>query len=574
MRRMANTTARFSASVTCHRTLFGVVFEQARARTSLETLSEEKQATLSASRFPVTALTGRFFAVGGHSTTTIPSRYEIKGVRSLSITCPTGDAAVADLDSGRTACVAEAMWKKAAIFAPFPGRGAISITLQPETGQQLSTGVHFLRALTAALKFSIYETRSHEEMTEGLLTMAASLQRRSFVYTTGSHARTLRAPKGEGKTTMLRAFAAVCGSAFPSVIPVYISYLSVEKTEELRTKSVQEIVERCLCERDVLTLDELSLAKDRAVAIQDALQRSGKQLFLLVDEVDELYRIDKNLKLFQAQLANSSMLQLSDFGTQTSGNIAVVICGSTVSLSRLVSCNVSEALLREFPNLHGAPHLNGTKYLAWRVHSAPGVDLGVAMAVLASKRDIHGDIALARVAAFWGGSNARVLDNVVGSELSAKAGLEAIPFRKDEAQKRMSSITGKFANALLQRMWKDNRALLSTMWDEKAATFNVERIKTVDWEVKFKPLTAAVTDRLWQSVAVPSDGVVFEAINELQDLSYISLGLDRRVYPAALSHLFLHRISDGIVELLLKNWEASVSVSLPGLAVTVAKRGR
>ena len=114
----------------------------------------------------------------------------------------------------------------------------------------------------------------------------------SFEDSTGAHARLLHGLKGEGKTTALRAFTAVCESRFPSSIPIYISYLNFRTSgKQLASKTIQDIVAEVLTARGVLTEDWASV-KNQPVAIIRALGRSNKQLLVLVDEVDELYRID------------------------------------------------------------------------------------------------------------------------------------------------------------------------------------------------------------------------------------------------------------------------------------------
>lgn len=239
----------------------------------------------------------------------------------------------------------------------------------------------------------------------------------------------------------------------------------------------------------------------------------------------------------------------------------MVICGFTVLLPLLISCNLTAGRLQEFPNLSGAPHLNSTKFLALRVRPCPGIDSSIAAAVLAAKLDVPVDVKTARMATFWGGSNAHALTTFVNGGFASRCGLSVVPSFESGAQKRISSVQGTFFRALLAQMWESNRTLLNPLWDEEAGVFSTERIKSVAWDTTFESVTEIQATAAWSKIAPGSVETAFDAISVLCDLSYITSGPNRTVYPAALCHMFLLHGDDR----LARSWDASLKLVLPDL---------
>jgi len=86
------------------------------------------------------------------------------------------------------------------------------------------------------------------------------------------------------------------------------------------------------------------------------LNEQQKKLFLIVDELDELYRKSPSLAL------ENTLDELQGLGNKTTGTIAVVLCGSSLMLPALISRTTTDMMMKEFPMLKHAPDLNIHKY--------------------------------------------------------------------------------------------------------------------------------------------------------------------------------------------------------------------
>ena len=89
-----------------------------------------------------------------------------------------------------------------------------------------------------------------------------------------------------------------------------------------------------------------------------SLHAANKKLFLIVDELDQLYRCKPDA----AGIYYTILDELKYYGNSLAGNVAVVASSSLTSLEMLIEKNAVVALQDEFPLLPGATSLKGSKY--------------------------------------------------------------------------------------------------------------------------------------------------------------------------------------------------------------------
>lgn len=454
-------------------------------------------------------------------------------------------------------------WLKAPVFSPLQPVTLTNPT-KPANAEEL------LKSASSASAYPLFRIRSHNEMVESLLKFCQGLSSGRYFGTTGIHARTLQAPKGEGKTTILRAFAAVCQSMFPDVIPVYISLANFRRSKALRTSPVDEVVLDQLILHGVLKREEITGDPyfDPTVLISDVLERSNQRVLLLVDEFDELYRVDRMDEPELTRIAKDSMGSLSAFANLTTGRVGVVACGSTASLRKLLACTpgTDRSFYDEFPNLRGAPHLNGTKFSRFVVTPSTSVDLSVARAVLEAQSTTVKE-GTVRLAAFIGGSNPRAIANTIEAGFDARS--IRSPLQTDETRRRMNSFDGAFLAALMDRLWERNKALLESLLRPGSHLPSAVLVMHTPWENRFSPLKLSECISIFAEVAAKHDPDLVaykdprDAVDVLCDLGYLTqLHYHDEVFPSSLGQVFVCRGVDNSDAKLFQSWALEVGAQI------------
>lgn len=150
----------------------------------------------------------------------------------------------------------------------------------------------------------------------------------------------------------MKLFTRICGALFPSIIPIYIT---------------GEGVRRHQSSFHALDLWDLRVSAARAYgvaagtihtdsALDQALRAAGRQMFIILDEADELYRIDKGEEPIRSNVLQS-LGDLQVLGGGISGLYCVMLCSSSASMYRLV-CSEPRHLRDKYPLVVGAPGLN------------------------------------------------------------------------------------------------------------------------------------------------------------------------------------------------------------------------
>ncbi len=194
---------------------------------------------------------------------------------------------------------------------------------------------------------------------------------------------------------MLQSFVLLCPALFPDVIPVYITYDKENPSIDERTTildTVVPIVNKSL-KIDIAKDFEDEYIGDKLIS---ALDEKGKYLFLIVDEVDQLYRQDPRKEFAKV---HNSLKQLAWMANDTRGKIAIFACGSSASCCLLVTCNGDR---NEFPALVGAANLNSQKFGTLRLPAHVFTDVNVIENITEP-----GSLELRRLLAFGVGINPR-----------------------------------------------------------------------------------------------------------------------------------------------------------------------
>jgi hypothetical protein len=339
---------------------------------------------------------------------------------------------------------------------------------------------------------TIFRTPSHRELVNALSGMTRLLAGNKFHRINGSPSRTLQGAKGIGKTTMLREFVAVCEAAFPNVIPIYVTYEALgARGNPLGAEPLMSAVSRVLRQRDI-PVDDPSEGITEGVMVARALAAREMYLLLIVDELDELYKVAPT-DPHRFAVANETLYDLQWLGTQMTGRFCTLLCGSSAVTPLLIVGNSAE-LAAEFPRVVGAPNLNGTKFREWRIPSPCCTDLAVVTSVLEHRLGVRPSKALVRYTAFIGGATVRDVQSTVDA-ISISSATSAVDFRTPSLSKTsnrtLDSDTGRLYTALLARMVAENRGLCDRLLTN--GRIDPVKVGSVPWEDEFAPLT-------WQQV--------------------------------------------------------------------------
>ena len=204
----------------------------------------------------------------------------------------------------------------------------------------------------------LFHTVAHAALLEVLVSHARALCDGAFKGSNGAPCRTLVGARGIGKTTMMRAFALVAASAFPGLLPVYLSGQGLLMPTHALQRAHLPALLGAIAAREGLAFDAVTLYSP------------GKRLLLLVDEFDDLYRAPPSEPVL-AHNVLATLEALKSLGDRTAGNSSVLLCGSSSSTYRLVQGDVRQWDDRFPLALGGIPDLNSTKFSRLRIPTSP-----------------------------------------------------------------------------------------------------------------------------------------------------------------------------------------------------------
>lgn len=188
----------------------------------------------------------------------------------------------------------------------------------------------------------VYHSRAQQELYEVLFSVSSTLATGAYRSKGTLASKTLRGPRGTGKSTAMTAFATVAPLFLPDLIPVYVNYIGMDDSAAggyMRRYSVL-----------VMVADALAVHGIHAAPTQDgivaALERHDKYVLLLLDEVDKLYesqgdvRVDSSNPSLRFAVELQTLGQLASLGDDPRGRLAVLLCGSSSLLGDLITTNL------------------------------------------------------------------------------------------------------------------------------------------------------------------------------------------------------------------------------------------
>lgn len=368
---------------------------------------------------------------------------------------------------------------------------------------------------------------------EFLYRRASLLSQGRFVGKTGTSCSTVVGHKGSGKTTALRNFVCAASACFPSVVLVYVTYRGPGSA--IWNVPIVEVI----C--DALSVEPAHSAnkyESPHARLERHLEREGKQLFLVVDDVDMLYRQNPT----QIPSVTTTIHQLAAIGDSPKGRISVVLAGSSVMLENLIQTNKTPAMLMEFPALNGAVDLNSTKYATFMVPATHPLDIE-ALEIVARTLGVAGQ-GYINVLLFTAGTTPRNVNRVKN-----KTGIELMNMDTDVnccGQNTLAiPVVKDLYRGIMDRLADKNKEMLNDVLGN-IQTRDISYVASSEWIEKFKPLEYDEVVEVWSSLPTGED--VYDltySLFHLSDRSWIELnGLKnahpRYVYPGTMMTLFKH----------------------------------
>lgn len=393
----------------------------------------------------------------------------------------------------------------------------------------------------------VLDTRSHAKLFAVLANKTSVLARGEFVGHGAGASQTLLGHRGIGKSTVLRIFAATAPLVFPNVIPVYVNFYKAgaAAATELLMPAVVEAVARA----GVATPGPASLD-----GLIPELQRSGKFVLLLVDELDSLYMVNTTHQPDGSPpIAAGTLWQLGALGDNPAGRVITLLCGSSAVLPDLITANgkVHPDMVSRYPLLAFAPNLNGQKFRSMRIESDPPTSLAAVARINRLPADEREwtpeERRIISVVAFVAGATARNCGRVWrsgGLDLEPLLG-ELNVMEQWEASDTLHTMLGVVFDAVMTALWQNNEELMAGLVDAATGELRHDAVATGEWARRFRPLDMdeIIRGGLEFPGADASPQVRLRQVAMLADKDYFSLDFaDGRavVYPYSMWGLVCH----------------------------------
>jgi hypothetical protein len=401
-------------------------------------------------------------------------------------------------------------------------------------------------ALCGEPSLPIFQTVAHASLLETLVGHARALVAGDFEGSNGTACRTLVGPRGIGKTVLLRAFAAVAASAFPSLVVVYVTGEGVKqrRTSSFRAGDLGDVIEAAARARGA---DAVLHSGPRA--LHAALRLAGLRVLLLLDEVDELYRVTEADGDARTHVL-SSLGALQATSSSTTGLFGVLACGSSASTHALICADAQFG--DKFPLVRaGVPDLNDTKFRRLSIETAPCSRSDEVAAILASRAAYAGrDAQPAELLKL-----ARQLTFFVG--VAPRAILAALPSRGVVDVR--APITSHLSEPALNLYAAVLDALVVANAELRALTLNDDSLKSsaltdaeCPWEKAVRPLEWVDVQAAWARAAsgagdsgVRDNRILVRLVDDLADAQLVHIeekgGSGMRLWPTTAAQVVAAR---------------------------------
>jgi hypothetical protein len=432
----------------------------------------------------------------------------------------------------------------------------------------------FINALNQAIDSTrLYNTKTQREIFSLLWHQASNLSIGNYVETQGVCSSTMVGAKGIGKTASLKLFSATAQYAFKNVIEIYVSFNNAFSSGcPLLQKSVLSVVVDELKRIGIELRDDLSepMLGQRLIS---ALIRHGVYLHLIVDELDQAYKIDGK----EYPEVIRSLHDLSYFGNQPSGRIAVLVCGSSAMIQNLITTNADDKIREEFILLKtGATNLNGNKFITKRVYSTLPIDLE-AVACIVDEVYSELNMPYLRLIAYATGCSARNVQRVI-KDLNPDLDLLGLATPENSLSGGNTASARRFIlwQKIMKRMRKNNRTVCNELFPIGANVGEIVRnIVSINWEVSFQPLYFDEILVIWKKLI--RKGLVDNSENLSYDLLHFAdrnwITIDgirnskpNRIFPFAMASLGNYILDENIVPTLSQHIQETLSKGASAVA--------
>jgi len=280
-------------------------------------------------------------------------------------------------------------------------------------------------------------------------------------------------------------------------------------------------------------------AKDQ---LTTTLLKDGKFIFVMVDELDEMYRLNKDDHPKGSFNANQTLGQLSSLGNESSGCYFTIVCGSSASLPLLLQARGDYVDKGKY-HLK-LVYVNCNKYPAMVVTNPPPNSLETVRSMINGHRlPTHPDVErLIREATFFTGGNARLLTAYLRNTKEYHA--DTIHREDGTHDAKLSQDHNQLRDAIYRQLAETHQQDLKEIINDGKLDITAitdERLR------KLAPITEQETLKLCNKVLPRIDEKRFtQLLNDLADHGYITLD-GENVYPKTMFALAHYARKVGIV---------------------------
>ena len=376
----------------------------------------------------------------------------------------------------------------------------------------------------------LYNTEAHGAVLGVVLDHARELMRGGFRGRNGLPCRTLVGARGIGKTVILRAFALVAASVFPGLIPLYVSAASVQSPcTSFQVAPLDRFMALAALQRGAAGGGAGAGSSGAPSAPLEATLRSqGQRMLILLDEVDQLYKLQPGSAAAENVLF--SMGTLSDLAEEATGEFGVLLCGSSSSTFKLLCGATSPHLRARFPLSTSGANLKSDKFERVLLPSAPCTatrEVAQMLAVLMCCRELpEALLPQARLLTFFVGAKPRAVEIALSRGKDARV-VQLNLGAATPAALSDGSMDSPPAHALyhlaMDLLLARNQRLCALVGQASGQASLVSLMDPgTPWEAVLQPLPWEVLVAAWaraRGSAVPGEGDTAELAVLLDDLS-------------------------------------------------------
>lgn len=397
-------------------------------------------------------------------------------------------------------------------------------------GLHCTNADQFFQQSTNRTNYQVYNTEAHKGIYSRLVSQSNTLVKDNYVNRMGENCITLVGAKGIGKTTSLKTFVTLSKYVVPGFYAIYVSLNNILIDKDLSSKTLLTVVVKILRGLGVEIRDVTADEAHTGLHLVNVLLEKKIKLLLLIDELDQLYKIKEKVAL-------ENLHELSFLGNQSTGTVSVIVYGSSAMM------NASQPIRDEFPLLTmGAPNLNGTKFQTRRVSSNLPIDL-ITTGILAKKHTTSQTIKWVRLVAFVAGAGARSVGRVISDAGQDGEILNSIsPDANYTGANNLSKEhLARLRTKILNMLYSKNANMFDSI---KNASNVAAAIATTPWEkdgeMEFQPLTYKEVQKICKGLIrkkiVSEDDRIFldTSLLYLADCGWIVIGSVKDFHPADL----------------------------------------